>query len=52
LFSGDAVKEFQILGVQEISSIAGQAGEISRGWPVKPYRGSPTRGWSMDARGF
>ena len=29
--------EFQIVGVQEISSIAGQAGEISRGWPVKPY---------------
>ncbi len=28
LFSGDGVVEFQILGVQEISSIAGQAGEI------------------------
>jgi len=28
LFSGDGVGEFQILGVQEISSIAGEAGEI------------------------
>ena len=28
LFSGDRVVEFQILGVQEISSIAGEAGEI------------------------
>ena len=28
LFSGDGVMEFQILGVQEISSIAGEAGEI------------------------
>ena len=28
LFSGDGVVEFQILGVQEISSIAGKAGEI------------------------
>jgi len=28
LFSGDWVVEFQILGVQEISSIAGEAGEI------------------------
>jgi hypothetical protein len=28
LFSGDGVVEFQILGVQEISSIAGEAGEI------------------------
>src|SRR5277367_4854848 len=27
LFSGDGVVEFQILGVQEISSIAGEAGE-------------------------
>jgi hypothetical protein len=28
LFSGDRVVEFQTLGVQEISSIAGEAGEI------------------------
>ena len=28
LFSGDRVVEFQILGVQEISSIAWEAGEI------------------------
>ena len=28
LFSGDGVLEFQKLGVQEISSIAGEAGEI------------------------
>src|ERR1700729_1365830 len=28
LFSGDGVLEFQILGVQEISSIAREAGEI------------------------
>ena len=28
LFSGDGVVEFQTLGVQEISSIAGKAGEI------------------------
>jgi hypothetical protein len=28
LFSGDGVVEFQILGVQEISSIAGETGEI------------------------
>jgi hypothetical protein len=28
LFSGDGVLEFQMLGVQEISSIAGEAGEI------------------------
>ena len=28
LFSGDGVVEFQILGVQEIASIAGEAGEI------------------------
>jgi hypothetical protein len=28
LFSGDGVVEFQILGVEEISSIAGEAGEI------------------------
>jgi hypothetical protein len=27
LFSGDGVVEFQKLGVQEISSIAGEAGE-------------------------
>ena len=31
LFSGDGVVEFQILGVQEISSIAGEAGEILKG---------------------
>ena len=30
LFSGDRVVEFQILGVQEISSIAGEAGKIFR----------------------
>jgi len=28
LFSGDGVVEFQILGVQKISSVAGEAGEI------------------------
>jgi hypothetical protein len=28
LFSGDGVLEFQKLGVQQISSIAGKAGEI------------------------
>jgi hypothetical protein len=28
LFAGDGVVEFQILGVQEISSIAPEAGEI------------------------
>ncbi len=28
LFSGDGVVEFQILGVQEISSVARTAGEI------------------------
>jgi hypothetical protein len=28
LFAGDGVVEFQKLGVQEISSIAGEAGEI------------------------
>jgi len=28
LFPGDGVLEFEKLGVQEISSIAGQAGEI------------------------
>ena len=28
LFSGDGVVEFQVLGVQEISSIAREAGEI------------------------
>ena len=28
LFSGDGVVEFQILGVQEIASVAGEAGEI------------------------
>ena len=28
LFSSDGVVEFQILGVQEISSIAGEAGEM------------------------
>ena len=28
LFAGDGVVEFQILGVQEIPSIAGEAGEI------------------------
>ena len=28
LFPGDGVVEFQILGVQEISSVAGEAGEI------------------------
>jgi hypothetical protein len=28
LLSGDGVMEFQKLGVQEISSIAGEAGEI------------------------
>ncbi len=27
-FSGDRVREFQIVGVQKISSIAGEAGEI------------------------
>ena len=38
LFSGDGVVEFQELGVQEISSIAGQAGEIFKrlaGYPVQ-----------------
>src|ERR1700735_5147994 len=28
----------------------GRPGRFSRGWPVRPYRGSPTRGWPMDAR--
>ena len=28
LFSGNWVVEFQVLGVQEISSVAGEAGEI------------------------
>jgi NAD(P)-dependent dehydrogenase (short-subunit alcohol dehydrogenase family) len=28
----------------------GRPGRFSRGWPVKPYKGSPTRGWPMDAR--
>ena len=28
LFSGDGVLEFQILGVQQISSVAGEAGKI------------------------
>jgi hypothetical protein len=27
-FSGDGVVEFQILGVEEVSSIAGEAGKI------------------------
>jgi hypothetical protein len=31
LFSGDGVVEFQILGVQEVSAIAGEAGEIFKG---------------------
>ena len=38
LFSGDGVLEFQILGVQEIASIAGEAGEIFKrlaGWAVE-----------------
>jgi len=30
LFSGDGVAEFQILGVQEVSSIAGEAGIFKR----------------------
>ena len=37
-FSGDGVLEFEILGVQEISSIAGEAGEIfkrSAGYAVQ-----------------
>src|SRR4030081_112102 len=28
----------------------GRPGRFLRGWPVEPYRGSPTRGWPMDAR--
>ena len=28
----------------------GRPGRFSRGWPDKPYRGSPTSGWPMDAR--
>jgi plasmid stabilization system protein ParE len=28
----------------------GRPGRFSRGWPDTPYRGSPTRGWPMDAR--
>ena len=38
LFSGDGVLEFQKLGVQKISSIAGEAGEIFKrlaGWAVQ-----------------
>jgi hypothetical protein len=33
LFSGDGVLEFQIVGVQEISSIAREAGEIFKRLP-------------------
>ena len=38
LFSGDGVVEFEISGVQEISSIAGEAGEMFKrlaGYPVQ-----------------
>ena len=28
MFSGDGVVEFQIVGVEEIASVAGEAGEI------------------------
>ena len=31
LLSGDGVLEFQKLGVQEVSSVAGEAGEIFKG---------------------
>ena len=48
LFSGDGVVEFQKLGVQEISSIAGEAGEILKrlaGWAVQwvAYQGMADR---------
>ena len=33
LFSGDGVLEVQKLGVQEISSIAGEAGEVLKRLP-------------------
>jgi hypothetical protein len=33
LFSGDGVMEFQKLGVQEIPSIAGEAGEVFKRLP-------------------
>ena len=47
-FSGDGVVEFQILGVQEISSVAGEAGEIFKrlaGWAVEriSYQGMADR---------
>ena len=38
LFCGDGVVEFQELGVQEVSSIAGEAGEVferQAGWAVE-----------------
>ena len=38
LFSGDGVGEFQELGVEEIASVAGEAGEIFQrlaGWAVQ-----------------
>ena len=49
-FSCDGVVEFQKLGVQEISPVAGKAGKIFKRLAVYPYKGSPTRGWPMDAR--
>jgi len=42
--------EIQKLGMQEISSIAREAGEIFKRLAGEPYRGSPTRGWPMDDR--
>ena len=41
LFSGDGVPEFQKLGVQKISSVAGEAGEIFKWPPLKASRNWP-----------
>jgi hypothetical protein len=53
LFSGDGVVEFQKLRVQQISSIAGEAGEIFKrlaGYPVQriAYQGMAD-GCQMDS---
>lgn len=53
LFSGHRVAEFQILGVEEISSVSGEAGEIFEGlagWAVEriSYQGMAD-GCEMDS---
>ena len=50
LFSGNGVVKFQKLGVQEISSIAREAGALVKRLAVTPYKGSPTRGCPINAK--